>query len=254
MSKTNEWKSKLISSGLPLEFEAAQVLVSKRFSLIADFTYARNDSGIVKDFSVDIDAVLGFDFTNSVMKSTFLDILVECKQRRPDTKWLFLPDPNRIFTSEISSFRDPIHAFDEFSFDFFPNDIDLSINDKIPVCYKGIEIGSETGIVHDSELKHGIAQLQYGLPRLLYENILASLEDKAKCSRKFFICPILLTTADLYIANPKLKTNDIEKSKYLDQIAKKVPYLMFFQILDPISKTTVAGHSVTFCIPRMHLQ
>ena len=63
MSKSNKWKSKLISSSLPLEFEVAKYFVSKGFSVTADYTYARadytyarNDSGTVKDFSVDLKA------------------------------------------------------------------------------------------------------------------------------------------------------------------------------------------------------
>jgi hypothetical protein len=62
MSSSGKWKSKLISSSLPLEFEVAKFLVSQGFSVSADYTYARDDSGIVKDFSVGLQATAYLPF------------------------------------------------------------------------------------------------------------------------------------------------------------------------------------------------
>jgi len=122
-----------------------------------------------------------------------------------------------------------IHAVDEFSRQFFTTP-ELgalsSIADRNRVCYKGTEINISTGIVDDSKLKHGISQLQYALPRLLVQNIIFCVNETKLKDHHFFYCPILVTTAELYITKNALKTQDIEKSSSLDQIAKKVPYLI----------------------------
>lgn len=239
MSSSKDWKEKLISSGLPLEFEAAQILVSKEFSIIADYLYARvdsNDSETVKDFSVDLNAVSVYAFPERKMGITHLELLVECKQRKPEIKWLFIPDPNPITESEISTRGMAIQAVDEFSINFFPMDEKnklYSFIEETPVCYKGTEIDTSTGIVEDSRLRHGISQLQYALPRLLIQNIILCMNDTQFQDHHFVYCPILVTNAELYIANNKLKIKDIEKSSLLDQIAKKVPYLMFSSDVGP---------------------
>lgn len=57
MTDKNKWKSKLLSSSVPMEHEIARTLVDAGFSVQADYSYARvdtTDSAAVKDFSVDI--------------------------------------------------------------------------------------------------------------------------------------------------------------------------------------------------------
>jgi hypothetical protein len=50
-----KWKSNLLSTSLPLEYEVARTLVTKGFAVEADYTYGRDaESGQSKDFSVDI--------------------------------------------------------------------------------------------------------------------------------------------------------------------------------------------------------
>ncbi len=50
MSESNKWKSKLLSSSLPMEYEVAQILVERGFSTDVDFSYTRMDSGLEKDW------------------------------------------------------------------------------------------------------------------------------------------------------------------------------------------------------------
>jgi hypothetical protein len=97
----NKWKSRLASSGVPLEFEAAKILAKKRFAVSADYTYARDDAGVVKDFSVDLEASGFTPFGNPNSITSSVSILVECKYRLPSTRWLFLPDPNYYYTSLV---------------------------------------------------------------------------------------------------------------------------------------------------------
>lgn len=232
MSNSGKWKSKLVSSSLPLEFEVAKFLVSQGFSVSADYTYARDDSGVVKDFSVDLQATAYLPFSNPNKITTQLDLLVECKQRNPNVKWLFLPDPNSPDFSPVTLGR-TVRAIDNFSLKFFRSSTTIDFDVPIKHCYKGIEIDESNGNVYDSELRHGISQLQYALPRLITETALNNLHGHIDDNIPFLICPILLTTADLMVAQRKLATDMIESATCLADISKPVPYLVFYSDYGP---------------------
>jgi len=74
-----KWKSSLVSSSLPLEHEVARILVAKGFSVEADYTYARDDAGRLKDFPVDINATGYSPFNDPNQVDGMLELLVECK-------------------------------------------------------------------------------------------------------------------------------------------------------------------------------
>lgn len=231
-TKKKDWKQKLISSSLPLEFEAARILVSHNFSISANYTYARNDSGIMKDFSVDLLASAYTPFTNPDKITADLDLLIECKQRNPYTKWLFLPDINRRGMSPFIS-GNTLRAIDQIYKGFFPPNKTIAFDGSGPFCYKGTEIDESTGRVDDSELKHGISQLQYALPRLLAKNIRFRLFSNGDDLIPFLFCPILLTTSELLILNHNVTINDVKNTKSLSDIAKSVPYLFLFSDCGP---------------------
>lgn len=90
-----KWKSGLLSSSLPLEYEAAKTLTAKGFPVEADYLFGReNEAGIATDNSVDILA-RGFPpFKDPNRIDGTVSLLVECKYRVRDTKWLFFQDPN----------------------------------------------------------------------------------------------------------------------------------------------------------------
>lgn len=81
MSGSKKWKSKLLSSSFPLEYEVAKSLVAEGFSVSFDFTYCRNDNGTLKDFSVDILGVGEPPFLDPNQSDADLDLLIECKYR-----------------------------------------------------------------------------------------------------------------------------------------------------------------------------
>lgn len=242
MSNSGKWKSKLISSSLPLEFEVAKFLVSKGFSVNADYTYARDDSGVVKDFSVDLHATAYLPFSNPNKITAQLDLLVECKQRNPNIKWLFFPEPNFPDFSSITLGR-TIRVIDEFSIKFFRSNVTVDFDAPIPHCYKGVEVDELNGNVYDSELKHGISQLQYALPRLLAETALSNLYGHLEDNNPFLICPILLTTAKLMVAQRKLTTNMVEAATCLSDVSEPVPYLVLYSDYGPDFKR----HCITEC-------
>ena len=227
-----KWKSKLVSSSLPLEYEAAKILVSKRFAITGDFAYARSDSGFVRDFSVDLYARGYLPFSNPNEILATLDLLVECKQRHSNINWLFFPDPNRPDFSPIT-LGETLHPVDIFSRVFFHSNATISFDKDVFFCYKGIEIDESKGNVYDSELKHGIAQLQYALPRLYTEKALHNVANHPVDNHPFLFCSILLTTADLVVAHKSLRTADVETSSSLKDIADQVPYLFLYSGYGP---------------------
>lgn len=206
MSASNKWKSKLVSSSFPLEFEVAKKLVKHGFSITADYVYARNDSGVIKDFSVDLAATAYLPFSKPNSMNSQISLLVECKQRHQNVKWLFFPDPNRPNLSPFT-LGYTIRAVDEFSRKFFKPNTTVEVDIDVPCCYKGVEIDEgnnnksdqqkdndkqkDTSRVYDSELKHGVSQLQYALPRLSSDLVLINFDELP-----FLICPILLTTSE----------------------------------------------------------
>jgi hypothetical protein len=248
MGKSLKWKSRLVSSSLPLEFEAAKILVSKRFAISADFAYARNDSGVVKDFSVDLHATGFPPFLNPNEILATIELLVECKQRHPNISWLFFPDPNQPDFSPIT-LGCTLHAEDEFSRLFFAPNATVSFDKNIRFCYKGTEIDEANGNVYDSELKHGIAQLQYALPRLYTESVLFNAHNHPENNHPFLFCSILLTTANLFVAHRGLTTADVENSSSLKDIAAQVPYLIFFSDYGP----DFVAHCRKECAPLVEL-
>lgn len=231
-----KWKDKLLSSSLPLEFDVAKILVSKGFSVVSDFTYARNDTGIVKDFSVDIEATAYPPFTTPNKVDALLTLLVECKYRSPNVKWLFMPDPNIADFSPFTigcTFR----KIDEFSSYNIDGEKMYEFEKDFPICYKGTEIDFGNQSVHDNELKHGILQLQYALPRLFSNNVLVLLSSHAEDNIPFFFCPILLTTAELLLTEESASIDEFQKLSSIDEITTKVPCLLMFSDYGPDFET-----------------
>jgi hypothetical protein len=243
-----KWKAKLVSSSLPLEFEAAKILVAKRFYITADFTYARSDSGIMKDFSVDLYA-RGFPpFSNPNEILGAVELLVECKQRQPRTSWLFLPDPNQADLS-LGILGHTLRAVDGFSRSFFHPNATVTFDRHIGFCYKGIEIDESNGSVYDAELRHGIMQLQYALPRLYTESVLFNVTNHPDDNNPFLFSPILLTTASLFIAHKRMTTRDVENASCLKDIADPVPYLVLYFDYGP----DFESHCIKECSPLLNL-
>jgi len=227
-----KWKDKLISSSFPLEYEASKILIKNHFSIDGDYSYSRNDLGTTKDFSVDICAMGYVPYTNKNKISASTDILIECKQRKSSVKWLFLPDANR---GDMSSFTlgCTLNAVDQFSKHFFEGNATIDLDKNTPLCYKGIEIDINDGRVYDNELRHGLHQLQYAMPRLFKDNIFNNLSIHDEDNIPFFICSILLTTAPLYVADKTFSINKVEQASNIEDIAKEVPWLVTYLDTSP---------------------
>jgi hypothetical protein len=128
-----KWKSNLLSSSIPLEYEVARLLVTKGFIVEADYTYGRDaETGQPKDFSVDILARAPTPFTGPGPINGSLELLIECKHRARGTKWLFLPDVNKAALSHIY-LGCALRVFDDFSTYVVDKNPSYAFTHKTPV-------------------------------------------------------------------------------------------------------------------------
>ena len=98
--------------------------------------------------------------------------------------------------------------------------------------YKGVEV-QQADRVYDTEIRHGIEQLRYALPRLMSNAILNNIMGHPEDNRPFLICPILLTTAELLVLDKKLTIADVEATDDLAALGKPVPYLITYSSYGP---------------------
>lgn len=221
-----EWKKGFLSSGFPLEFETAKVLVKNGFTFKPDYSYERVEADQTKDFSVDLWGRLLFPTSNPSEITASLELLVECKYRTPNKIWVFLPDVN---IPDLSlGHGSTIRAIDDFS---FCRILDRPLHyfaASMPLCYKGTEIDLSNNTAYDSEIRHGVNQLQYALPRLISENILSTVSSHPDDVFPFFVLPILVTTAELRVLRRGTTLAKVEETHIWEDITEKVSYLTLF--------------------------
>ena len=228
-----KWKSSLLSSSYPLEFEVAQILIKNKYAVEGEFPYKRIEDGNTKEFSVDIKALNCLNETNNVNANDLLEInlLIECKYRVPKTNWIFLPEinSNHNYTPD-SKEGSAFNIVDQFSYHYFDNSPMVNFEKQIPKVWKGVEVKSDSA--NDKEIKRGIYQLRYALPYFFEEKIDFNLL-RNEFNIPFLVCPILITTADLYVLKKDCKVESVTKAEKVEDVATKVPYLVSFYPLGP---------------------
>jgi hypothetical protein len=218
MVDTSKWKDKFLSSGIPLEFEAAKVLTGKGFAIDSDYAFRRLYDGLSKDSSVDILATgyMPLIGGNNIQAELFL--LIECKYRTENIHWLFLPEIN---SEDFSPFNlETIRLHDTFSSYTMSNDNIRKFPEQLSACYKGTEIDMNKGAVYDSEIKRGLNQLRYALPRLYCETILHNANQHPDDSVPLLFCPILLTNAKLHVLKEPTNIQTVKDSNTLEDISE----------------------------------
>lgn len=227
MNESKKWKSRFLSSSIPLEYEVAKTLTDLDFSVSFDYTYFRNDGTSKKEFSADIKAhsYLPIDAQNDLDGE--ITILAECKYRDEGKKWLFLPDTNNPEYSPILD-GNAIKSLSEFSKIETNRDLILNFEEEIPYALKGVEINISSGEVFDKDIRHGISQLKFGLPFLIKDGIESSLIGNDTDRYPQYFISFLITNADLHILNKDLSIEKIKEIENLEQISEKVPYLIYY--------------------------
>ena len=155
------WKERLMTSGAPLEFEAAKILVSKGFTV--DSKYKQTVSNSWREMNVDLHASAAPPFSDPESADGLFEILVSCAQRRSEEVWLFLPDPNKPDDSPAAS-GNGIRIVDNFSSYVVDTKAVDDLDSNMPVCFKGLEINEATGAIVEPVIEWGLSQLQFALP------------------------------------------------------------------------------------------
>jgi len=232
MTDKKKWKSRLLSSSIPLEFEVAKALSNLNFNVSFDYAYYRQENGVSKEFSTDIKGFLLFPRNNENKVNANLNILAECKYREEEKKWAFLPEVNR---PDISHFTlgYTFKSLSEFSIVKNYKDHIYAFEGKFNFALKGVEISLSTGEVYDKDIRHGIMQLQYALPYILKSDIEGNLFGFLEDSDPTYTISVLVTNADLYIFNEDFSIERMKNIDDLDSIAKKVPYLICSSEIGP---------------------
>jgi hypothetical protein len=218
-----KWKSKLLSSSLPIEFEVARFLVTTdRCHVSADYPYLRREGQAEKEFSVDVHALFSAGDVDRFDSLSAFDLLVECKHRHPGTTWLFLPDPNRDFGMGTNG--SALRGIDTFS-PWFINHQQTRFAADTRSCYKAVEIDANTGNVHDSEFRHGVAQLHYALPALAASRIRSIETEHPDDNLPFFFAAVLVTNAPLIIASRRFSRSAIANASDVRELGRPVRYV-----------------------------
>jgi hypothetical protein len=222
--KDTTWKDALLRTSLPLEYLVADKLSNLKFGIQGEYHYLRpNEQGIQTEFSIDIWASSHLIKKNLGIWAS-LNYLIECKYCHPGVKWLFAPhtktDTERLLERTV------VHALDQLcTRQIFEKRPLWRLATQFPMCYKGIELHSKDATTQNIE--RGRSQLRYGTPRLgihLLETQMMIFHDEELLIE--FICPILVTTADLFVLNKGLNLKDFQNINRVIDIASEVPALI----------------------------
>ena len=213
------WKEYLLSSGVPLEHSVIKILKSYGFDDLSEFKYIRgNEQGIETLFSVDIKAkkYSGKSLAN-------LSLLLECKYRHDQAKWIFVPSEYECFGIE---FRDLFISTSELSESVSINSTYLNkFADRYALCGKGVEILDNS--FNPKAIEQAISQVSYALPNLFVKELNSqalgppTIKDKVR-----IIIPFIVTTAQLWRLNEETTIENIRHADNLDEVAKEYDLLL----------------------------
>jgi hypothetical protein len=231
VSGNKKWKSRLLASGLPFEFDVARVLHSKAYFVKADYIYSRSSEGILKDFSVDIRATKLLPWADSD-RVAFVTLLVECKYAHPRKEWLLLPALGTRFFAPWGP-GDAIRIVDQFSRHSLAVRPPAFFDAELQQCYKATEVDLANNRVSDEGLRHGIEQLRYAMPRLFTQFALPYFADEGEENPPFVFCPILVTTARLRVVHGHITLQQASGASTPDELGDEAKHLLLYSDYGP---------------------
>jgi hypothetical protein len=115
--------------------------------------------------------------------------------------------------------------------------------ESAPVCYSAIEVGDSANNDDDggsskrgapqSQLRHGLRQLQYAMPAILGSRMRWAASRRPDENYPFFFVPVLVTNAPLILAHADLDVQKVEGAGGLNELGREVPYLIWSAGLGP---------------------
>ncbi len=217
-SKNKKWKNTLLGSGLPLEYLVANKLEKLDIYVTGEYSFWRpNENRVNTEFSVDLLASRFFEQTEG--KEDFwgeLHFLIECKYNYPGVKWIFSP-----FPQEHELIVGFINTFQDFTVTRINKESLISFDGILDYCLKGIEL-HEDGVNSQSIIR-GINQLRYGSVQLS-RNFIAGQVGSWHDSELHieFLCPILITTASLFVLKQGLLLEDFHSADKIEDVTRNV--------------------------------
>jgi hypothetical protein len=226
MKEYSKIKDELLKSGLPLESMVADSVSSLSAKLpspllnMGEYFFERSESELAH--SVDFQVVHDLDIENC----DFVEIafLIECKYRTKDTGWFF--SDSLLSDAGMEFFVENFFSKGKCNKKNFPVLAPPLNNSDIPAVGKGIEIYSN-GQRNEKSITEGIHQLMFAccssLTRAFFseeemrEPMMDRKIDITKRSWHSLLCPVLVTTANLYHAK-KPTIEKIEKSEKLEDV------------------------------------
>ena len=230
--QTKKWKSRFLSSSVPLEFEVAKTLTNLKFNVSYDYSYLRKDGLEAKEFSTDILGQIYFPTNNKDIVNASLAVIAECKYRDEGKKWIFVPE---LYHQDSTKFviGNTIRAFGEMSKDEVNTNLFFDFDRGFESTMKGIEININTGEVFDKDVKHGINQLKFALPYLIKDSLEFNMYGHIDDAKPWYVLPILVTNADLYVLRKEFSIDLLKTIDNIEDISDKVPYLILNSDIGP---------------------
>lgn len=227
------WKDALLKSSLPLEHLIAQKLLRQKFMVWGEYSYVRqNEENLDTEFSIDVRATQVFQKRKEFWSE--LNLLVECKYSHPNVKWVFAPHPD-----EFAGLS-PLNKYEELSTRAITDTSRLyDFSRELLCCNRGV-------ILHESDayaqgVFHGLFQLRYASLQQAIDLVqiwATVLHDEELLIG--FVCPILVTTASLYVLKANKTLQHFQNASALDQVARPVRALIVDQANTPQTTRHIA--------------
>lgn len=226
-SNKKTWKDFLLRSSLPLEHLIAQKLSKLGIYVAGEYTYLRpNENGIGTEFSTDLWA---FNFLEENPEHEYFlsncHFIIECKYTHQSISWIFSPHPlNNDESLEVGY----INIFQDLCVKKVDNNLLLNFDDNLKYCIKGVEIHDKDCNPYTinkglNQLKHASIQLS---KKCMVEQICQHTDEDLWIN---FLCPILVTTAPLYVIKENLELDNFYDAQEIGNIADKVNFLIVHQ-------------------------
>lgn len=231
IKSNNKWKDALLKTSLPLEFLVAEKLAKIDFDVSGEFTFVRkNEQNIDTEFSVDLRASRAL-YRGEYDEWAQINLLIECKYNYPGVKWVFAPHPQEpaLITEVITVFQDlSIKQIANEGIHTLYFDRRRLFDDPLHLCIKGIELHEADA--NTQSITRGLHQLKWAIPHLVSDLIKSQMSViEIGWSKIEFICPILVTTASLYVLRTGLNLSNFQNAENLDAVSSKVEALMVRQ-------------------------
>lgn len=242
MSNESMWKEALLSSAIPIAFEAAQILVEKGFSVVPDFRFSVFDHGKKTDRHVDIHAFSMPCVSGSQTKDARLDILVQCAHFSREAILVFLSDPNPEASSPVIP-GNTLRVIDNFSSRVLDMKAGEYLDRGIAKALSGVVLETRLGSAEKDSVTRHVELLQFGLPRLITENTLEFMLGAPEQNIPFMIAPVLISSAPLYVTKEGVTTEEIIRAGALEEVCAEKPCVLYYSRYGPDFEATVRNEA-----------